>query len=82
MFFFKKIKIPLAGQWWCTPLIPALRRQGQADLCVFEASLVHSACFRIARTTQRNLIPKIKKSTNKQKVINKQTNNKQINKIL
>ena len=29
-----------AGQWWCTPLIPALRRQKQVDLCEFKAILV------------------------------------------
>jgi hypothetical protein len=27
---FQALKKP-AGQWWCTPLIPALGRQGQAD---------------------------------------------------
>ena len=45
----------IAGQWWCTPLIPALRRQRQADLSVFEASLVHKMDSRTSRTvTQRN----------------------------
>jgi hypothetical protein len=29
--------------WWCTPLIPALRRQWQMNLCEFEASLVYKA---------------------------------------
>jgi hypothetical protein len=28
---FKKEYIFLAGQWWCTPLIPALGRQRHAD---------------------------------------------------
>jgi hypothetical protein len=27
-------KCELAGQWWSTPLIPALGRQRQADFCV------------------------------------------------
>ena len=34
-------KIFTAGQWWRTPLTPALRRQRQADLSEFEASLVY-----------------------------------------
>jgi hypothetical protein len=25
---------PTSWAWWCTPLIPALRRQRQADFCV------------------------------------------------
>lgn len=28
-----------AGEWWFTPLIPALSRQGQADLFKLAASL-------------------------------------------
>ena len=31
------------------PLIPALRKQRQADLCEFEASLVYIASSRTAR---------------------------------
>ena len=31
----------LARQWWCTPLIPALGRQKQADLWEFEDSLAN-----------------------------------------
>ena len=27
--------------WWCTPLIPGLRRQRQADQFKFEASLIY-----------------------------------------
>ena len=36
-------KIKLAGRWWRTPLIPELRRQRQADLCEFEASLLYKS---------------------------------------
>jgi hypothetical protein len=31
LFSFKKKSIKCSGQWWCTPLIPALGRQRQAD---------------------------------------------------
>ena len=32
----------MLGQvWWCTPLIPALGRQKQVDLCEFKARLVY-----------------------------------------
>jgi len=47
--------IPLAG----SPLVPALRRQRQVDLCEFEASLVYGASSRMARATQRNPVSKI-----------------------
>ena len=44
------------------PLIPALRKQRQADLSEFEASLVYIASFKTARAIQRNpvspLLPK------------------------
>ena len=36
------IKISLAGHWWHMPLIPALGRQRQVDLCEFKASLVYT----------------------------------------
>jgi hypothetical protein len=37
-----------------TPLIPALGRQRQVDLCEFEASLVYRMSSRTARAIQRN----------------------------
>ena len=41
--------------WWCTSLIPALRRQRQMDLCEFKTNLVNRASSRTARdVTQRN----------------------------
>ena len=50
-----------AGWWWCTPLIPALRRQGR-HLCEFEASLVYKASYRTAsKATQRNPVSKNQK---------------------
>ena len=32
-----------AGRWWHTPLIQALGRQSQVDLCEFETSLVYKS---------------------------------------
>jgi len=37
-------------------LMPALRRQKQADLCEFQASLVYRSSSRTAKATQRNLV--------------------------
>jgi hypothetical protein len=37
------------------PLIPALGRQRQADLCEFEASLIYRVSSWTAKATQRNL---------------------------
>jgi hypothetical protein len=38
------------------PVILALQRQRQEDICEFEASLVYRASSRTARTTQRKSI--------------------------
>ena len=35
--------------WWCTPLIPELRRQRQVDLCKTELGLVYTASPRTVR---------------------------------
>ena len=57
-----------AGRWWRTPLIPALGKQRQEDLCEFEDSLVYRVSFRTARATQRNPVssphPTPQKETN------------------
>ena len=37
--------------WGRTPLIPALRRQRQEDLCEFKVSLIYIVSFRTARAT-------------------------------
>ncbi|EGW11219.1 hypothetical protein I79_022813 [Cricetulus griseus] len=42
----------LDREWWCTPFIPSLQRQRQADLCKLKASLVYRASPETARTTQ------------------------------
>jgi hypothetical protein len=45
---------------WCTPLVPALRRQRQMDLCEFKASLVYIVSSRTAWTTQWEPVSKNK----------------------
>ena len=64
-FTFQK-PIYLARQWGRTPLIPALVRQRQVDLCEFKASLVYRANSKTVRAvTQKN--PISKKTKNKKK---------------
>jgi hypothetical protein len=48
------------------PLIPALGRQRQADLCKFEASLVYRMSSGSARVTQRNPVEENKSQASKQ----------------
>ena len=44
-------------------LIPALRRQRQADLCEFKASLVYRVSSRAAKSRQRDPVSKNQKTT-------------------
>jgi hypothetical protein len=52
------------GQWWRTPLIPALGRQRQAE---FEVNLVYRVSSRTARATQRNFVLKKQKTKQNKK---------------
>jgi hypothetical protein len=44
--------------WWYTLLTPALRRQRQADVCEFEASLVYIVSFRTSQWYEETLSQK------------------------
>ena len=46
-------KAEFSGAWWGTPLIPALGRQRQENLCEFEANLVYKASLRTVRAIHR-----------------------------
>jgi hypothetical protein len=59
-------RISVEAGWPCTPLIPVLQRQRQADLCELEASLVYISSSRLARATQRDPVITITTTTNKQ----------------
>ena len=48
------------------PLIPALKREGQVDLCEFELSLVYRVSSKTARTIQRNPVSKNQKKKKKE----------------
>ena len=61
-----------AGWWWCTPLIPVLRRQEWVDFWEFKASLGY-----LVRSSLKNKTKHQKKQKQKQKPHN---TNKQANK--
>jgi hypothetical protein len=42
----------ISWAWWCMPLITALRRQRQVELCEFKASLVYIVSSRPTRATK------------------------------
>jgi hypothetical protein len=44
-------KIKIKPVRWCTPLIPALKRQRQEEVCELGSSLVYIASYRTARNT-------------------------------
>ena len=46
--------------WWCMPLIPAHRRQRQADICEFKDSLVYTVNSRLAGATGKHCLKKTK----------------------
>lgn len=51
----KTLKGIITGQeWLCRPLIPALRRRRQEELCEFKIGLVHMASSRTVRAVQWN----------------------------
>ncbi|ERE86443.1 dol-P-Man:Man(7)GlcNAc(2)-PP-Dol alpha-1,6-mannosyltransferase isoform 1 [Cricetulus griseus] len=56
-----------SGGFWRTPLIPALGRQRQGDLCEFEGNLVSRASSKTAKATQRNPVLKNQKKKKKKK---------------
>ena len=56
----KNVNAP--GVWWLTPLISALERLKQVDLCEFEASLVCRASSRTgSKATEKPCLEKQKK---------------------
>jgi capsid protein len=68
--------------WWHIPLIPALGRESQVDLCEFEASLVYRVSSRTARATQRNPVLKNKTKQKKERKQRKKQSKRSTPKLL
>ena len=50
-YYWVIVRIKIEWWWWRrTPIIPALKRKRQENLCQFETSLVYKASSRTART--------------------------------
>jgi hypothetical protein len=55
------------GQWWCTPLVPALGRQRQADFCIRGQPGLQSEFKNSQGCTERNPVLGGKKERKKKK---------------
>ena len=55
---FDAPQFSVSQAWWLRPVIPALRRQRQVDLCGFETCLVCIVSSRTARAKERDPVSK------------------------
>lgn len=55
---------------WGIPLIPALRRQSQADVCEFEASVIYKDNSRMARATKKERGRKGERARERERIMN------------
>jgi hypothetical protein len=62
------LKVYSSHAWWHTPLIPALRRHRQVDLCELEVSLVYRVSSRAAKAVRQRK-PVLKKNQTNRKSI-------------
>jgi hypothetical protein len=61
----KALRVIICSQvWWCTPLVPAIRRQTQIDLWYLRPAWSIDPVSRTARATQRNPVSKKQKNKN------------------